>query len=220
MNALVSAPRRWVSVVGALEVFRHYINTVWDRVAIALYREPLFRSQCISVGRNLSLRSLPIVIGQVGIRIGDDVRICGALVIGCAKTCDQPILSLGNNITIGDHVVIHSNREVIIEDGVVLGPNCFVTDSNEHPLDYGRRIAGEPCRLDELRSIRIRRGAVIGRRCTILRGVEIGECAIVLAGSTITATVPPNAIVGGNPAQQIGHVDVGAEPEEDHRGHD
>ena len=49
----------------------------------------------------------------------------------------------------------------------------------------------------------VRRGATIGSGATILCGVEIGENAIVGAGSVVTRNVPPATIVAGNPARVL-----------------
>jgi acetyltransferase-like isoleucine patch superfamily enzyme len=49
--------------------------------------------------------------------------------------------------------------------------------------------------------IRICRGAWIGARSIILKGVTIGEGAIVGAGSVVTRDVPAFTIVAGNPAR-------------------
>jgi acetyltransferase-like isoleucine patch superfamily enzyme len=50
---------------------------------------------------------------------------------------------------------------------------------------------------------RVRKNASIGSGCTILGGVEIGENAMVGAGSVVTKNVPANAVVVGNPARII-----------------
>ncbi|MFX9023880.1 acyltransferase, partial [Acinetobacter baumannii] len=54
----------------------------------------------------------------------------------------------------------------------------------------------------------IKVGASIGANATILPGVTIGERAMVGAGAVVTRSVPPNAIVVGNPAKIIGYVDA------------
>ena len=51
----------------------------------------------------------------------------------------------------------------------------------------------------------VRRLARIGANCTILPGVEIGEGALVGAGSVVVHDVPAGAVVAGNPAQVIKH---------------
>jgi acetyltransferase-like isoleucine patch superfamily enzyme len=50
---------------------------------------------------------------------------------------------------------------------------------------------------------RVRRRARIGANSTILPGVEIGEDALVGAGSVVRHTVPPRTVWAGNPAVQL-----------------
>ena len=52
----------------------------------------------------------------------------------------------------------------------------------------------------------VRRLARIGANATILPGVEIGEGALVGAGSVVARDVPPGAVVAGNPARVIKQV--------------
>jgi len=52
----------------------------------------------------------------------------------------------------------------------------------------------------------VRKGASIGSGSTILSNVEIGEHAIVGAGSVVTKDVPANAIVAGNPAKVLRYI--------------
>ena len=54
----------------------------------------------------------------------------------------------------------------------------------------------------------VRQSASIGANATILPGVTIGRSAMVGAGAVVTRTVPPNAIVAGNPARIVGYVDT------------
>nr|WP_269140723.1 DapH/DapD/GlmU-related protein [Radiobacillus kanasensis] len=53
----------------------------------------------------------------------------------------------------------------------------------------------------------VKRGASIGSGVTILPGINIGENAMVGAGSVVTRDVPQNAIVVGNPAKVVGQVE-------------
>ena len=51
--------------------------------------------------------------------------------------------------------------------------------------------------------IRICRGAWIGARACILKGVQVGEGAVVGMGSVVTRNVEPHTVVAGNPARLI-----------------
>ena len=110
------------------------------------------------------------------------------------------VLEFGNRI--GNRVRIHSGcflEMVTIEDDVFVGPNVVFTD-DPHPMNCPRykECKGGPV---------VRRLARIGANSTILPGVEIGENALVGAGSVVVADVPPGAVVAGNPARVIKTVD-------------
>jgi maltose O-acetyltransferase len=68
-------------------------------------------------------------------------------------------------------------------------------DSHYHALSSEVSINAEP--------VTIGNNVWIGRSCTILPGVSIGDNAVVAAGSVVTKNVPPNTLVGGVPAKAI-----------------
>jgi UDP-2-acetamido-3-amino-2,3-dideoxy-glucuronate N-acetyltransferase len=85
---------------------------------------------------------------------------------------------------------------VILEDDVFVGPNAAFTNdrfprSKHYPEKFAKTL--------------VRQGASIGANATILPGLEIGRCAMVGAGAVVTKSVPPHAIVAGNPARIIGY---------------
>jgi acetyltransferase-like isoleucine patch superfamily enzyme len=85
----------------------------------------------------------------------------------------------------------------------------FVNDS------YPRATAADGSLQTEadwrVQSTVIRRGASIGSGATILSNISIGENAIVGAGSVVTKDVPANAIVAGNPARVLRHIQSSVE---------
>jgi maltose O-acetyltransferase len=70
-------------------------------------------------------------------------------------------------------------------------------DTDFHPIGASRRRAGE---LGARRPIRIGRQAVIEGKATLLKGVAVGEGAVVRWASVVASDVPPGAVVMGNPA--------------------
>lgn len=109
----------------------------------------------------------------------------------------------GRNIRVGDRVFINQNctfyslADITIGDDVMIGPNVNLITS-EHPVAPSRRRAhllGKP--------IVIERGVWIAAGATIIGGVTVGENSVVAAGSVVTRDVPPNTLVGGNPARVI-----------------
>ena len=117
--------------------------------------------------------------------VGDDVSIG-----------TNAVLEFGNRI--GDRVRIHSGcflELVAIEDDVFVGPNVVFTD-DPHPMNCPRY---KECKGGAV----VRRLARIGANATVLPGVEIGEGALVGAGSVVVDDVPPGMVVVGNPAKVV-----------------
>lgn len=106
----------------------------------------------------------------------------------------SPGVTLGKNVKVQNNVSIYTG--VICEDDVFLGPSCVFTNVtnprsavNRHS-QYAKTIVGK--------------GATIGANSTIVCGHDIGEYAFIGAGAVVTKTIPPYALVVGNPARQIG----------------
>jgi acetyltransferase-like isoleucine patch superfamily enzyme/dTDP-4-dehydrorhamnose 3,5-epimerase-like enzyme len=124
-----------------------------------------------------------------GAKVGEDCNLCDNVFI-------ENDVVIGNRVTIKCGVQVWDG--IRLEDDVFVGPNATFTNdpfprSRQHPDRYTPTV--------------VRRGASIGANATILPGITIGEQAMVGAGSVVTRSVPPNAIVTGNPARIVGYVD-------------
>lgn len=106
-----------------------------------------------------------------------------------------------NDVIIGDRVTIKSGvflwDGLTIKDDVFIGPNVTFTN------DVYPRSKHYP---EQFKPVVIQKGASIGAGSTILGGVEIGEYALIGAGSLVTKNVKPFALVLGHPAKQVGWV--------------
>lgn len=109
-------------------------------------------------------------------------------------------------VSIGDNVWINRNCNfypsglikdagIIIGNNVAIGPNLSIFCAAH---DYRRLDLP-----DIAKSVRIGDNVWIGGHCIILPGIEIGEGAVVGAGSVVTKNVQPYEIVAGNPARRI-----------------
>ena len=79
----------------------------------------------------------------------------------------------------------------------MIGPNVSIITSS-HPVEPSRRRA-----FTVARPIVIERNVWIAAGATIIGGVTVGQNSVVAAGSVVTRNVPPNTLVGGNPARVI-----------------
>lgn len=107
-------------------------------------------------------------------------------------------------IDIGDRVEIDgaglmSASAIVVGDDAILGP-CLLVDTDFHAVGRERRQGSEAVTR---RPIRIGRNAWIQGKATILKGVSVGEGAVVRWGALVAADVAPGAVVMGNPAVAV-----------------
>lgn len=129
------------------------------------------------------------------------------------------LFAYGGKIEMGDHVFvgegsrIWSGNSVKIGNNVLISHNVNIIDSNSHELNHLERAEGfrsivsqgHPVHTGSILTspIVIEDYAWISFNATILKGVHIGQGAIVAAGSVVTENVPPFTMVAGNPAVVI-----------------
>ena len=183
--------------------FLHFGVIVAARHLLILYRGPLFQSRCASFGRGVTLGGkLPFVMGPVEIHVGNDVSFGGNISIHSGYVCDErPRLILGDRSSVSWNVNIVVNKEVVIEEDVRIPSNCRISDSDGHPREADLRLANLPPDPRDIRPVRICRNAWIGNCSHIMKGVTIGEGAIIGANSVVISDVPPFALAMGNPAE-------------------
>lgn len=153
--------------------------------------------QCIAddveLGKDVSLSKF---INLYGCKIGDETKVGAFVEI-------QKGAKVGCRCKISSHTFICEGVE--IEDNVFIGHGVmFINDR------YPRATTAEGHLQTEadwkVEGTVIKRGASIGSGATILSNTNIGESAIVGAGSVVTKDVPPNTIVAGNPARVLRYI--------------
>ena len=152
---------------------------------------PFVHPNAICESSNVGARTRIWAFAHVlaGARIGTDCNICDHVFIE-------------NDVVIGDRVTIKSGVQVwdgvCLENDVFIGPNATFTN------DRFPRSKHPPHRFTPTL---VCEHASIGANATILPGITIGRDAMVGAGAVVTRSVPPAAIVAGNPARIVGYVD-------------
>ena len=149
--------------------------------------------------------------------IGDAAIIRSGTIIYCDVVIGKQFMSghhvlIREQTVIGDHVLVGTNSvidgrtvigsrvsiqtavylptDTVIEDLVFLGPNVVMTN-DRYPIRRPMKLQGPV----------VRKGATIGAHATILPGVEIGEGAVVAAGSVVVKPVPAWTLAVGVPAR-------------------
>lgn len=138
------------------------------------------------------------VIGD-GVKIWHYSHIMDGAVLGDKCNIGQnvvvsPGVTLGRNVKVQNNVSIYTG--VTCEDDVFLGPSCVFTNVTNPRSAVNRH--------SQYARTKIGKGATIGANSTIVCGHDIGEYAFIGAGAVVTKTIPPYALVVGNPARQIG----------------
>jgi acetyltransferase-like isoleucine patch superfamily enzyme len=168
-----------------------------------LYRNPIFQGRCASFGRRVSVEGLPYVTGHVEIHLGDDVHIGGKVAIHSGSVFEQPKLIVKDRSAVGWFTAITVNQEVIIEEDVIVSYECRISDSDAHRREADLRAAGLRPDPKDIRPVRICRYAFVGNGSQIMKGVTVGEGAMVAAHSVVISDVPPYSLVMGNPAEVV-----------------
>ncbi len=136
-------------------------------------------------------------VNLYGCEIGDETRIGTFVEI-------QRGAKVGRRVKISSHTFICEGVE--IADDVFVGHGVtFIND--KYPRAVTASGALQTSEDWKVVPTIVRRGASIGSGSTILCGVEIGEGAIVGAGSVVTRDVPAGTIVAGNPARALREVE-------------
>jgi acetyltransferase-like isoleucine patch superfamily enzyme len=162
---------------------------------------------------------------RIAIGAGTSVRWCrlgargdGQLSIGrdCDIRCRVDFDSSQGRIAIGDrcyigrsHLVCHTGIE--LGDDVIVSWGVTILDHNSHSLEWSERASD----VSDWRRgrknwdhvavspVRIQSRVWIGFGATILKGVTIGEGAVIAARAVVSRDVNPYSVVAGNPAQTV-----------------
>jgi acetyltransferase-like isoleucine patch superfamily enzyme len=176
-----------------------------DRTRIIPRRTPESAAMLASVKRAMAITA---GLNRLTFDDADEVRALFSDLIG--QTVDDSFLLIppfyttgGADIRVGRNVFVNQNCTfydlggIDIADDVMIGPNVSIITSG-HPIAPSQRRAGVIAK-----PVVIERNVWIAAGAIIIGGVTVGENSVVAAGSVVTRDVPPNSLVGGNPARVI-----------------
>ena len=162
----------------------------------------------VKYGKNI--RGNRIYIKNEGsIALGDNVSLNsypgGELYkTGLQTYCKKAKIFIGSNCNLNG-TMIHCREHVKIGDYCMFGPGTVLCDNDSHrnSIDIAARR-----KAPESDPIVIQKNVWIGMNSLILKGVTIGENAIIAAHTVVTKNVPRNTLVGGNPVRILKELTV------------
>ena len=157
----------------------------WNARKLARVAERCGDRVVVEAGMAMSMRP------GAKLRLGEDVYLFPR--VGLHLIDEKAVLE------IGDRTYLNRRTEIVARDEVVVGADCaiswdvVITDSDEHWQD------GVPM----IQPVHIGDHVWIGARAVVLKGVAIGDGAIVAAGAVVVDDVPPRALAAGVPARVV-----------------
>lgn len=132
-----------------------------------------------SIGKNSTIN----VNNNFSVGLGSDIRIF-----------DNAKLTLGSGYMNG-FVQVVCAKKIRIGENVAIARDVIIRDTDAHKIEDEKHV--------EQKEVVIGNHVWIGTRAIIMKGVHIGDGAIVAAGAIVTKDVPANSIVAGVPAKVI-----------------
>ncbi len=172
------------------------------------------------VFRLLSQRSVAFRVGENSTLRYDRIRSAPRCAISVGRDCiintriifDRPGASFdcGDRCYIGASLLV-SAQQISLGDDVLISWGVTIVDHNSHAIDWSQRandVLNWGKRIKDwsnvrIAPVRINERAWVGFNAIILKGVTIGQGAVVAAGAVVTKDVPPYSVVAGNPARVI-----------------
>ncbi|MEN9416483.1 MAG: hypothetical protein RI988_103 [Pseudomonadota bacterium] len=195
---------RWLRLPRYPDYLRRVLSWAVGRLHLA--------SQQVSCGPGLQLLGVPIasVARGASISIGARAILCSSsrdTALGVSHPVILRAMLPGARLVIGDDCAL-SGATVCAAQSVTIGARCLfgadsiVTDTDFHPLQPQGRWSA-PLEQAATRPVRIGCDVFVGARAIVLKGVTVGDGAVIAAGAVVTRDVPAGAVVAGNPAREL-----------------
>lgn len=167
-------------------------RAVVSKVALALYY--LIAKHLPQSDFLLCKRIRAMLCKNIFATCGNNVNVESGVFFGSGSK-----IRIGNNSGIGINARI--SGPIDIGDNVMMGPDVIIYTKNHNYEDVSVPMIQQGSTIEE--KVVIGDDVWIGARAIILKGVHIGNGAVVGAGSVVTKDVSENEVVAGNPARLI-----------------
>ena len=176
------------------------LNAKYARLLVRQFRRRYLHPN----GRRLRTDGIAFIGPRVVLQIGRRGRIqlgrWSWLGHGTKIRCHEGLVSIGAKTVLGQECTISAYQHVSIGRECVIADRVMLID-----FDHGASEVDRPVRLQGIykRDVRVGNNVWIGYGACILRGVTVGDNAIIGTLSGVTKEVPANAVVGGAPAKLL-----------------
>ena len=154
----------------------------------------------MKIGHECWLRRISVPRNPWDIALGRGVALDRDVVLLTTGSRQKtPRISIGPGTYINRWTMVDASCSIQIGANVMIGPGCYITD-HDHGTEPGLQVNQQP--LVE-RPTRIGDNVWIGANVTILKGVTIGDDAVVGAGSVVTRSIGAAERVVGVPARTL-----------------
>ena len=185
---------RWVLIKTLLKGFLDVINAS-------------IRLRNCTKGKMVTVKGGLRVMAKGKIIVGNNCKIWSHIGTTQISAGPRATIEIGDNTFINTGTIITSRRSIKIGKNCHIANQVIMMDDDFH--DVGKREA-----KSGKEAIIIGDNVWIATRATILKGVSIGEGAVIAAGAVVTKNVPAFTLVGGVPAKFIKLIVPDYEPEE------
>ena len=126
------------------------------------------------------------------LKINGNVGIGGGVILEIFKNAS---VEFGKNVCINSNTTLIATTSIKVGDNTGIAWDVEIVDTDFHQISREGAVMASP--------IEIGSHVFIGNRAIIMKGVKIGDGAVVAAGAIVTKDVPPHCLVGGVPAKII-----------------
>lgn len=152
------------------------------------------------IGPGCALKGIRVPQNPFDIEIGRGTTLDNhVILLALGDKSARPRIAIGSGVYCNRFTMFDATERIEVGDDTMIGPGCYITD-HDHGFAPNQRVRDQP--LVSLPT-RIGKDCWLGAHVTVLKGVTIGDGAIIAAGAVVTKDVPPGSVAAGVPARVI-----------------